>query len=184
MTKFIFAFIAVAVLAGCSGVKKSPSEGAMEQLRSVNKIVLSSMSIKKVATLDAGSRWFGKRVAAYSYETYLRAVCDLSQLRDRDLTFDDSNMTACLVLPPVRIEVIGRDMRFHKEYDNIGLFRDSLDSVERAALKEEANRSMMKELSADGSYGRQLRESAIRKASDYFTSLLAERGYDATVEFR
>lgn len=148
-------------------------------------MVFASMAVTKTAKMES-SKWYtvGKRVAVYSYDSYLDAYIDLSSLQPDDLVFDDTNRSVSITLPPVKVEVTGRDMALRKEYDDIGLLRDSLDSKERAAIKEQANASFRKEVENNASFRRQLTESAERKARDFFESLFASQGYTATVTFK
>ena len=100
-----------------------------QELKSADKMIFASMSITKTATIDKSREFFGKRIAVYSYDTYMHAYIDMSALSDDDISFDDKAGTVHITLPPIVTEISGRDMELRKEYDNIGLFRDSIDAL-------------------------------------------------------
>lgn len=179
----IYMAVAVVLLGGCSGKEEPPQ--LYQELKAADKLVLASMSLTKTARLE-DSQWYkiGKRIAVYSYDSYLEAFIDMSLLKPEDVVFDDASRTVRLTLPPVEVELAGRDMQMRKVYENIGVFRSDIDPKERAAVKEQANRSLKKELEADGEFRRQLEETARRKARKYFESLLESQGYTAVVDFR
>lgn len=169
------------MLAGCS----QPDNKLYSEIKSVDKMVFATMSITKTAKMES-SAWYkmGKRIAVYSYDSYLRAYIDLSTLQIDDLVFDDKTKTVKVTLPPVITEVTGRDMEMKKEYENIGLFRSELDSKERAEIKEKANESFKKEVVENPSFQEYLIESAKRKARKYFETLFAANGYTASINFK
>lgn len=156
-----------------------------QEIRSADKMVFASMAVTKTAKLE-DSEWYkiGKRIAVYSYDSYLRAYINLSQLTADDMVFDDKTKTVSLILPPVQTEVIGRDMEFRKEYENIGPLRSDIDAKERAQMKEIANTSFRKEIQQNPIFNERLTQSAQRKARLYFESLLKQHGYTATITFR
>lgn len=168
-----------------SCTEKKDHSGLYQEVRSVDKLVLASMSITKTARLE-NSDWYkvGKRVAVYSYDSYMRAFIDLSELRQEDLQFDESERKVRLTLPPVRTEIEGRDMEMRKVYDDIGFFRDSIDSKERAAIKEVANNSFKKEVVDNPAFRGSLEESARKKARAYFEEMFRVQGWDAEIDFR
>lgn len=179
----IFKYLAILVIltAGCN---KADHSGIYEEMKAADKLVLASMSITKTARLE-DSEWYkvGKRIAVYSYDTYLQAYIDMSEFMPGDLVFDDRARTVRVTLPPVVTEIAGRDMEMRKVYENIGLLRSEVDAKERAAIKEQANRSLQKELKENGSFRRQLTEAAERKARQYFENLFKANGYTAYIEF-
>lgn len=180
----IYMAVAAVLLGGCSGKEEEPPQ-LYQELKAADKLVLASMSLTKTARLE-DSQWYkiGKRIAVYSYDSYLEAFIDMSLLKPEDVVFDDASRTVRLTLPPVEVELAGRDMQMRKVYENIGVFRSDIDPKERAAVKEQANRSLKKELETDGEFRRQLEETARRKARKYFESLLESQGYTAVVDFR
>ncbi len=156
-----------------------------QELKSVDKMVFASMSITKSVKMQSDA-WYkvGKRIAVYSYDSYMRAYIDMSQLQESDMVFDEVNHTVQITLPPVTTEVTGRDMTMRKEYENIGLFRSELDSKERAEMKEKANESFVREVQRNPQFRRQLTEAAQRKARKYFEALCESAGYVANITFK
>lgn len=177
----VFGLCLLPILAGCS---KKGDPVLYSEIKSVDKMVFATMSVTKMATMES-SDWYtiGKRIAAYSYDCYLRAYIDLSTLQMDDLAFDDNTMTVKVTLPPVITEVTGRDMEMKKEYENIGLLRSELDSKERAEIKEIANKSFMEEVDTP-KFQEPLIESAQKKARKYFETLFAAYGYTASIDFK
>lgn len=156
-----------------------------DEIKSVDKMVFASMAITKTAKSERND-WYkiGKRIAVYSYDSYLRAYIDLSALQLDDLVFDKEAKTVKVTLPPITTEVTGRDIHMRKEYENIGLLRSDLDSKERAQIKETANASFRKEIEENPLFKRRLTEEAQRNARKYFETLLEANGYTASIEFK
>ena len=168
-----------------SACSKSSNTDLYQEIKSVDKMVFATMSISKTAKMES-SDWYtvGKRIAVYSYDSYMRAYIDLSALQMEDLVFDDDAKTVKVTLPPVVTEIMGRDMEMKKVYDNIGSLRDSLDSKERAEIKEIANASFRKEVVDNPMFKEQLTEAAKRKARKYFETIFEANGYTASVDFK
>lgn len=179
---FIYFVFALILSSGCS--KPDNTVSYYEEIKAADKMVFATMSITKTARLE-DSEWYkvGKRIAVYSYDTYLQAYIDMSLLMPEDLVFDEKTRTVRVTLPPVVTEVTGRDMEMRKVYENVGVFRSEIDAKERAAIKEQANKSLKKELEQNGTFKRQLTEAAERKARQYFESLFKANGYTAIVGF-
>lgn len=180
---FLYFAFALSLSSGCS--KPDNTVSYYEEMKAADKMVFATMSITKTARLE-DSEWYkvGKRIAVYSYDTYLQAYIDMSLLKPEDLEFDDKTRTVRVTLPPVATEIAGRDMEMRKVYENIGAFRSDIDAKERAAIKEQANKSLKKELEQNGTFNRQLTEAAERKARQYFETLFKANGYTAIVGFR
>lgn len=155
-----------------------------QEIKSGNKMVFASMALTKTATTER-TDWYkvGKRIAVYSYDTYLKAYIDLSLIEIDDLVFDEDSKTVSITLPPVEIEIAGRDMKMRKEYENIGLLRTEIDAKERAKIKEIANEDLMKELKENPEFKQKLTETAKRKARSYFEALFGSAGYNARISF-
>lgn len=156
-----------------------------QELRSVDRMTFSSMSITKSVKMESDA-WYkvGKRIAVYSYDSHMQAYIDMSKLQESDLVFDDKDHTVKITLPAVETEVSGRDMTMRKEYENIGIFRSDLDSKERAEMKERANRSFVKEVEQNPQFRKRLTDEAQRKARKYFEALCDSAGYTATIDFK
>lgn len=175
--------VAAMLVSSCH--KPAPVPDFYHELKSVDKMVFASMAINKVAKLET-SDWYtaGKRIAVYSYDSYMQAYIDLSRLQADDIVFDQESKTVKVTLPPVMTEITGRDMEMKKEYENIGLLRSDLTAKERAEIKEKANASFKAEVEDNPVFRQQLIEAATRKARQYFETLLEADGYTATVNFR
>lgn len=175
--------IGAVLVSACSN--KTDNKGLYQEIKSVDKMVFATMAISKTSKMDSTS-WYtiGKRIAVYSYDSYMRAYIDLSALQMEDLVFDDEAKTVKVTLPPVVTEITGRDMEMRKVYDNIGFFRDSIDSKERAKIKEYTNKSFKKEVEENPMFKEQLTEAAKRKARKYFEAIFEANGYTASIEFK
>lgn len=196
---FLYCMLAVAAMAipvvvSCgndrsgenSGDDKIPASVELyQELKSVDKMVFASMSITKSVKMESDA-WYkiGKRIAVYSYDSYMRAYIDMSALQESDMIFDEKNHTVSITLPPVVTEVTGRDMTMRKEYENIGIFRSELDSKERAEMKEKANESFVKEVKDNPQFKQRLTQEAQRKARKYFEALCESAGYVASINFK
>ncbi len=182
--KFLSVCALMAILVSSCSKKADPTE-FYQELKSVDKMVLATMAITKTAKM-VNNDWYtvGKRIAVYSYDSYMRAYIDLSALQMEDLVFDDKAKTVKITLPPVQTEISGRDMEMRKEYENIGLMRSDLDSKERAEIKEKANASFKTEVEENPMFKQQLTEAAQRKARKYFESIFESNGYTASIDFK
>ena len=118
---------ATLIASGCTrkgeeGVTAEPVDYAA-LIRSTNKLILSEMTINKMASIDdlkfdeaKGSRqqlnavlnWFkiGTRKGAYSYNTYLRAFIDLNELKPSDVEADTVAKIMRIHLPEIKTEFI------------------------------------------------------------------------------
>ena len=172
------------VLMACSRAQAPDHTGMYEEIRHVNKMEFASMAVTKTVKTER-SDWYkvGKRIAVYSFDTYLKAYIDMYEFDMEDMEFDEENKTVKVTLPPVKVEIAGRDMEMKKEYENVGLFRTEIDSKERAKMKEKASSDLMKELEGDPEYKQRLDETARRKARSYFESLFKNAGYTAFIRF-
>ncbi|MDE7160643.1 MAG: DUF4230 domain-containing protein [Muribaculaceae bacterium] len=153
------------------------------ELTRTDRMVFASMSVTKTAVTDDSKLW-GKRIGVYSYDTYLRASVDMSRFSPDDLIFDDDAHTVTVTLPPVEVDLSGRDMTLREEYTNIGLLRSRFGSAERAKAKEAANKDFKKELARNDSFKKIITERAQNKARDYFRSFFESNGYEATINFK
>ncbi|MDE6649839.1 MAG: DUF4230 domain-containing protein [Muribaculaceae bacterium] len=179
--KFLFI---IPLILSCTRKDVPDHTGLYEEIRHVNKMEFASMAVTKTVKTER-SDWYkvGKRIAVYSFDTYLNAYIDMYEFDIEDMEFDENNKTVKVTLPPVRIEIAGRDMEMKKEYENVGLFRTEIDSKERAKMKEKASSDLMKELEGDPEYKQRLDETARRKARSYFESLFKNAGYTAFIRF-
>ena len=177
-------FLTLPLLFACS---KSPDPDHMrlyEEIRQVNHMEFASLAVTKTVKNER-TDWYkiGKRIAVYSYDTHLKAYIDMNMLAPDDLEFDEYHKTVSVTLPPVQIEIAGRDMEMKKEYENIGMFRTEISSQERAKMKEKANDELKKELAGNPEYKQRLEQSARQKARSYFENLFRNAGYTPAVRF-
>lgn len=180
----LFICLLLLLAIGCSRREVPDHSATYEELRFTDKMVFATMNLTKTVKTDR-TDWYkvGKRIAVYSYDTYLEAFVDLATLQPDDIVFDENLHTVKITLPPVETRLAGRDPELHKEYENIGLLRSEIDSKERARMKEIANESLLKELAGNPDYKRRLQETARKKARAYFKALLENTGYKPIVRF-
>lgn len=173
----------------------------LEDIRSVDKLVLSRMTISKMGVvrdrvdLSKAKGWkqmtaglvdavkIGSRKAAYSYDTYMRAYIDLSDLPADALEIDEDSATITLTLPEVKTEFEGRDIPIREEHYRVTGFRSRVDAEERADIKEKMNTRLKQEVASNPEFRDQLTRSARLKAESYFKALLARDGYTVVVRF-
>ncbi|MDE6480750.1 MAG: DUF4230 domain-containing protein [Muribaculaceae bacterium] len=186
MTKFTaFSFLLIGFFLFACSKKQAPDHTQLyEEIRHVNKMEFASMAVTKTVKTER-SDWYkvGKRIAVYSFDTYIKAYIDLFQFEMENMEFDEENKTVKVTLPPIEVEIAGRDMELKKEYENVGMFRTEIDSKERAKMKEKASADLRKELEGDPEYKRRLEDTARRKARSYFETLFKNAGYTAYIRF-
>lgn len=186
MTKFkAFSFLLICVFLVACSKKPAPDHTQLyEEIRHVNQMEFASMAVTKTVKTER-SDWYkvGKRIAVYSFDTYLKAYIDLYQFEMENMEFDEENKTVKVTLPPVKIEIAGRDMEMKKEYENVGMFRTEIDSKERARMKEKASADLKKELEGNPEYKQRLEDTARRKARSYFENLFKNADYTAFIRF-
>ncbi|MDE6370518.1 MAG: DUF4230 domain-containing protein [Duncaniella sp.] len=200
----IWAALATAmVLSGCQLInpEQEASRNYLSEIQSVNKLVLAQMTISKMATIDdvdlakadgmkqtaAGlidAMKLGKRKAAYSYRTYLRAYMDLSTLTPDDVKVDESTKTITLNLPPVQTEFAGRDMEIREDHYRVTGLRSEIDAAERAEIKEQMNTALKREVEEKSEFRSRLEAEARAKCDTYFKSLLGNDGYNVIVNIK
>lgn len=180
-----FLIIYLLIFAGaCSKAPEPDHTQLYEEIRHVNRMEFASLAVTKTVKTER-TDWYkiGKRIVVYSYDTYLKAFIDLNHLAPEDLEFDEENKTVSVTLPPIQIEIAGRDMEMEKEYENVGIFRTEISSQERAKMKEKANAELKKELEGNPEYKQRLNRAARQKARSYFQSLFQNAGYTPTIHF-
>jgi len=173
----------------------------LSEVKSVNKLVLAQMTISKMATIDdidlanadglkqtaAGlldAVKIGDRKAAYSYDTYMRAYIDMSGLTENDIKVDNASKTITLNLPAVQTEFAGRDMEIREDHYRVTGLRSEIDPKERAAIKEQMNTALKKEVEEKSEFRDKLVSEARVKCDSYFKSLLGGDGYNVVVNFK
>ena len=171
------------------------------EVKSVDKLILARMTVSKMATIDdiplseaeglkqtsaalLDALKLGKRKAAYSYDTYLRAYIDLSNLTPDDVKVDESTKTITLSLPPVTTEYLGRNMEIREDHYRVTGLRSEIDVDERAALKEQMNTVLKNEVKNKPMFRNKLATEAKAKAEAYFSSMLGKDGYKVIINFK
>ncbi|MDE6290203.1 MAG: DUF4230 domain-containing protein [Muribaculaceae bacterium] len=176
--------LALPFLFACSKEQAPDHTQLYEEIRQVNRMEFASLAVTKTVKTER-TDWYkvGKRIAVYSYDTYLKAFIDMNLLAQEDLEFDEENKTVSVTLPPIQIEIAGRDMEMKKEYENVGMFRTEITSQERTKMKEKANEELKKELKGNPEYKQRLDRAARQKARSYFESLFKNAGYYPSIRF-
>ena len=171
------------------------------EVKSVDKLILALMTVCKMAIIDdiplseaeglkqtsaalLDALKLGKRKAAYSYDTYLRAYIDLSNLTPDDVKVDESTKTITLSLPPVTTEYLGRNMEIREDHYRVTGLRSEIDVDERAALKEQMNTVLKNEVKNKPMFRNKLVTEAKAKAEAYFSSMLGKDGYKVIINFK
>lgn len=187
------------ILTGC-GEKEHPVD-VYHRLRDVDRLELSRMTVGKVGMISdpvfsEANGFSGKmealfdamkpgvRIGVYSYDTYLVAYVDLAQLRPEDVVIDSETKTAEIHLPPVRVMTDGREPQLHEVHYRVTGMRSAITPAERAKLKSQMAAEVKKQMVGNGAATEALRESAEAKAKSWFTDLLENWGYVATVDFK
>lgn len=196
------AMLCVCAIALSSCEKKEEATlDVYESLREVNRLELSRMTVGKVGMVsdpswDDVKDWegkarvllnsvkVGKRIGVYSYDTYVIAYVDLSKLRPEDVTVNREAGTVDIVLPPVEVEVDGREPQLHEMHYRVTGFRSRIRPEERAALKAQMAKEVKKELASSRQGVEKLRKSAEDKARAWVVGLAENWDLAAKVDFR
>ncbi len=184
MKKILIFLLAIPLMIACSKKPAPDYTSIYEEIRHVNKMEFASMAVTKTVKTER-TDWYkvGKRIAVYSFDTYLKAYINLYEFEMENMEFDEENKTVKVTLPPVKVEIAGRDMEMKKEYENVGMFRSEIGAQERAKMKEKASADLRKELEGEPEYKRRLEDTARRKARSYFENLFKNAGYTAYIRF-
>ena len=183
--RVLIILVSVAALCLACGRQGKDTEMFFKEISSVDKLVLSSMSISKMGEYDDRSNWkIGRRIAVYSYNTYMQAYVDLSLLSSEDVSVDEKNKTVELNLPAIQTEFKGRDMNMKEEHYRVTGFRSQIGAEERAELKETMNKELKREVETDSRFRQALIKSAEEKARLYFAKLFRMHGYSVNVNFK
>lgn len=197
LSKLILSPLLVSMASACTN---NTEMVLRSEIKDCGKLVLAEMSIRKVGKIkdkpvseSTGLKSFamslvdavkpGDRVAVYSYDTYLRAYVDLTQLADEDIEINENSRTLTLTLPPMATEFAGRDFEFNEEHYRVSGLHSDVSVEERAELKEKMSASLRQEIEADPIFVNTVSRAAQEKAESYFKALLAPYGYQVTVKF-
>lgn len=180
----------LSLVCGC----RKQEVNVFHELQDVQKLVLAEMTVNKVGTIsDDGAKGIdalvnglkvGKRIAAYSFHTYIEAYIDLSELSSDDITVDRERKLVKLTLPAVRTQYLGRDLGVTEEHYRVSGLRSQITAEERAQLKEKMNKSLKEDVRNNDEYRSMLVKEAQAKARGFFSILLKDWGYDSEITFR
>ncbi|MDE5665799.1 MAG: DUF4230 domain-containing protein [Duncaniella sp.] len=174
--------------------RKEKEINVFHELQDVQKLVLAEMSLNKVGTIsDVGAKGvdafingikFGDRIAAYSFQTYIDAYIDLSELKSSDVEVDEKRKFIKLTLPAIQTQYIGRDLGVQEEHYRVTGLRSEITAQERAMLKDKMSLALKEDVENNDEYRSLLVKEAQTKARGFFTILLKEYGYDCEINFR
>lgn len=191
--------LAALIFTGCR--KNEEPHDIYNEIKSVNRLNLAGMTISKMATIDditldeakgvketadalLNAIKIGDRIAVYSYDTYLRAYIDLSELTPSDVAVDESTRSVTLLLPAIKTEFAGRDLPIRENHYRVTGLRLAINAKERAAIKERMNESLKAEVRRNPQFQNHVKSEARRKAVAYFESMLGNLGYSADISFK
>ena len=191
--------LAALIFTGCR--KNEEPHDIYNEIKSVNRLNLAGMTISKMATIDditfdeakgvketadalLNAIKIGDRIAVYSYDTYLRAYIDLSELTPSDVAVDESARSVTLLLPAIKTEFAGRDLPIRENHYRVTGLRSAINAKERAAIKERMNESLKAEVRRNPQFQNHVKSEASRKAVAYFESMLGNLGYSADISFK
>lgn len=178
-----------------------PEMEMVSRLHDVNRLELAQMTIGKVGMIsdhryeDAQSleektqalinaMKIGNRIGVYSYDTYLTAYIDLSEINADDITIDKKTNVAHVALPSVKVLTDGREPQLHEVHYRVTGFRSSIRPEERAKLKSQMAAEVKKEIAANEGSKEILRDEARRKATLWFSEILRNWGYTPEITFK
>lgn len=193
---------ALAVLSASQACRREPEpqRDFYSEVKSVRKLVLARMCVTKMASVDdidpskaenlremaegiLDAVKPGARKAVYSYDTTLQAYIDLSELSRDDVVVDSQARTVTVTLPPVKVEVSGRDAGIREEHYRVTGLRSNINAAERAQIKERMSRALSSEIESRPAFRERLEAEARMKAESWLTALLGSDG-DFTVNVR
>ena len=197
---YIFLALATLSFASCKE-KENPEVEMVSRLRDVSRLELARMTVGKVGMIsdhkyeDAktleqktvamlNAMKIGNRIGVYSYDTYLTAYIDLSELSADDISIDLKSNVAHVALPPVKIITDGREPQLHEVHYRVTGLRSSIRPDERARLKSQMAAEVRKETAVSDGTMEVLRDEARRKAAAWFGEIVGSWGYTPDITFR
>lgn len=195
-------FTALSALAFSSCETKPDQEMEMvSRLRDVSRLELARMTVGKVGmisdhkyedakTLEQKTRAMlnamkiGNRVGVYSYDTYLTAYIDLSEISADDIEINEKTNVAHVTLPAIQVITDGREPQLHEVHYRVTGMRSSIKPEERARLKAQMAAEVKKEIAVSDGSKDALRDEAQRKAKAWFSEILEEWGYTPDISFK
>lgn len=200
--RIMLALAAMILTLGAGGCRKDDSGPRMtSEIRNVDKLVLSRLTISKMATISdmdfekaqglkqsaqavLNAVKIGDRKGAYSYDTYMTAYIDLSDFSEDDITIDEETKKMTITLPAIQTEFSGRDAALREVHYRVTGLRSNINAGERAAMKEKMNAALKQEVESDETFRKMLVESARAKGERYFEEFGRRYGYETTVNFK
>lgn len=200
LKSIILAALFAMLLSSCQE-KAEPEIEMASRLQDVSRLELAQMTVGKVGmisdhkyedakTLEQKTRAMldamkiGNRIGVYSYDTYLTAYIDLSEISADDISIDKKNNVAHVKLPPVQVMTDGREPQLHEVHYRVTGLRSSIKPEERARLKSQMAAEVKKEMSEAKGSKDVLRDEAQRKAKVWFDEIIRNMGYTPDVSFK
>lgn len=176
-----------------------------QSIRDMNELQLMEFSLTKTVTItsnyDEGSEnedsgWFssikrlanaaekrlkkGNRVGIYGISKDYKAYIDLSKLNPEDIVIDGDNIT--LYIPDVTISSLGDNMVPEVYHERVSAWRSDISIEEREDMMRRGSKILETEFknSPDSIYTN-IKEQARQKASNWFTVILKDWGYNRIV---
>lgn len=176
-----------------------------QSIRDMNELQLMEFSLTKTVTItsnyDEGSEnedsgWFssikrlanaaekrlkkGNRVGVYGISKDYKVYIDLSKLNPEDIVIDGDNIT--LYIPDVTISSLGDNMVPEVYHERVSAWRSDISIEEREDMMRRGSKILETEFknSPDSIYTN-IKEQARQKASNWFTVILKDWGYNRIV---
>lgn len=176
-----------------------------QSIRDMNELQLMEFSLTKTVTItsnyDEGSEnedsgWFssikrlanaaekrlkkGNRVGIYGISKDYKVYIDLSKLNPEDIVIDGDNIT--LYIPDVTISSLGDNMVPEVYHERVSAWRSDISIEEREDMMRRGSKILETEFknSPDSIYTN-IKEQARQKASNWFTVILKDWGYNRIV---
>ncbi len=197
----VFFAVVMAIVFSACGKQVDSRPDLTNRLQDVGRLELSKMTVGKVGMISDptydhartlsekaeaifSNMKVGTRIGVYSYDTYILAYIDLSQIRPEDVEIDEENSIARITLPPVEIMTDGREPQLHEVHSRVTGLRSSIRPEERAKLKAKMAAEVKKEVAANKQAIGEMKKAAEEKGRVWLTNLLRNSGYEATIEYR
>lgn len=172
-----------------------------QSIRDMNELQLMEFSLTKTVTItsnydEGSSGWFssikrlanaaekrlkkGNRVGIYGISKDYKVYIDLSKLNPEDIVIDGDNIT--LYIPDVTISSLGDNMVPEVYHERVSAWRSDISIEEREDMMRRGSKILETEFknSSDSLYTN-IKEQARQKASNWFTFILKDWGYNRIV---
>lgn len=176
-----------------------------QSIRDMNELQLMEFSLTKTVTIrdnydedseNEDSGWFssikrlanaaekrlkkGNRVGVYGISKDYKVYIDLSKLNPEDIVTDGDNIT--LYIPDVTISSLGDNMIPEVYHERVSAWRSDISIEEREDMMRRGSKILETEFknSSDSIYTN-IKEQARQKASNWFTAILKDWGYNRIV---